>query len=311
MKRFIRFVTFSLLPTVLLAALSPGQEAKHPEKPLLWKVEGNGLEKPSYLFGTIHLGPKEVTTLHPEARKAFGSADAVYTEVPMDPASQLAAAPMMIRKDGKTLDDSIGEKVSARLDEELKLINPALDSSAFQALQTWVVGISLPLLPDQLAGNKALDLVLWEEAAETGKKTEGLETVESQLAIFSEMTEEEQVIMLSETIRMLKEDRDKDRNSVDALTAAYVSGDVEKVEAEMERGMKEMADSEHKELAEKFMKRILTDRDVSMAATIAEILEKKPQEVHFFAAGAAHFSSKTSIRSHLEKAGYTVTRIGG
>ncbi|MBG7609027.1 MAG: TraB/GumN family protein, partial [Verrucomicrobia bacterium] len=73
----------------------------------------------------------------------------------------------------------------------------------------------------------------------------------------------------------------------------------------------EMAESEHKDLGEKFMKRLLADRDVTMAATIAEILSKEPGSVHFFAAGAGHFSSKTSIRSHLEKAGYTVTRIGG
>ncbi len=287
------------------------QEAKHPEKPLLWKIEGKGLEKPSYLFGTIHLGAEEVTTLHPEARKAFESADAVYTEVPMDAASQLAAAPMMMRKDGKTLNESLGEEISARLDGELKIINPALDSSAFQHLATWVVGMTLPLLPDQLAGKKALDIVLWEKAAAAGKKTGAMETFAGQVGIFAEMSEEDQVVMLSETMRMLKEDREKERNSMASLTAAYVSGDVDKVEAEMERGMKEMAEGEHKELAEKLMKRLLADRDVTMAATIAGILAKDPGSIHFFAAGAAHFSSKTSIRSHLEKAGYTVTRIGG
>ena len=210
------------------------QEAKHPEKPLLWKVEGKGL----------------------------------------------------------------------------KLINPALDSSAFQPLATWVVAISLPVLPDQMAGKTALDTVLWEEAAAAGKKTGGLETVGSQVGIFTELTEEEQVVMLSETMRMLGKDREEGRNSVAELTAAYVSGDVDKVEAEMERGMKEMAESEHRELAGKFMKRILTGRDVTMAASIVEILENEPGTVHFMA-GAGHFSSKTSIRSHLEKAGYTVTRIGG
>jgi len=211
------------------------QEAKHPEKPLLWKVEGKGL----------------------------------------------------------------------------KLINPALDSSAFQPLATWVVAISLPVLPDQMAGKTALDTVLWEEAAAAGKKTGGLETVGSQVGIFTELTEEEQVVMLSETMRMLGKDREEGRNSVAELTAAYVSGDVDKVEAEMERGMKEMAESEHRELAGKFMKRILTGRDVTMAASIVEILENEPGTIHFMAAGAGHFSSKTSILSHLEKAGCTVTRIGG
>ncbi|MBG7606971.1 MAG: TraB/GumN family protein, partial [Verrucomicrobia bacterium] len=189
MKRFL--VASTLLKSFTCLLLAGGglfaQDAKHPEKPLLWKVDGKGLERPSYLFGTIHLGAEEVTTLHPEARKAFESADAVYTEVPMDAASQLAAAPMMMRKDGQALNDALGEEISARLDEELKLINPALDSTAFQPLATWVVGMSLPLLPDQLAGRKALDIVLWEEAAAAGKKTGAIETLASQLAIFTEM----------------------------------------------------------------------------------------------------------------------------
>ena len=79
----------------------------------------------------------------------------------------------------------------------------------------------------------------------------------------------------------------------------------------MERGMKEMAESEHRELAGEFIKRILTGRDVTMAASIVGILGNEPGTIHFMAAGAGHFSSKTSIRSHLEKAGYTVRGTGG
>lgn len=312
MKR-LRFPAVLALASAVFAgvhAFAQGQP-EHPEKPLLWKIEGKGLEKPSYLFGTIHIGDARVTNLHPEARKAFDLSDAVYTEVPMDAASQLAAAPMMMRKDGKSLDEALGKELSARLNEELKLINPALDSTGFQQLATWVVGISLPLLPDQLAGNAPLDKVLWDGAEEAGKKTGAVETLAGQLGIFTGMTEEEQVILLSETIKMLRKDRDEDRDSMAALTSAYLSGDEGKVQAEMDRGMQEIAKSEHREFGEKFMKRLLTDRDVTMAASIAEILGKEPGEVHFFAAGAGHFCSKTSIRSHLEKAGYTVTRIDG
>ena len=42
---------------------------KHPVKPALWKVEGKDLTKPSYLFGTIHLGDPRVVKLHPKAEK--------------------------------------------------------------------------------------------------------------------------------------------------------------------------------------------------------------------------------------------------
>lgn len=307
--------TFTLLKALVAFLIMGGslsaQEAKHPAKPMLWKVEGQALTKPSYLFGTLHLGLEAVTTLHPEARKAFESAEVVHTELPMDPASQLAIAPLTIRKDGKTLNESIGEELAARLDEELKVINPLLDSSPFQTLSTWVITVTVTLLPDQLAGNKSLDTVLWEEAVESGKKTGALETAEGQLTIFTEMTEKEQVEMLAETLRVLKDDRKNNRDSLAVLTQAYLSGDPDKLEAEMQRGIQEAGSPEMKKQAEKFMKRLITDRDVTMAATIAEVLEKDPATIHFFAAGAGHFSSKTSIRHHLEEAGYTVTRIGG
>ena len=299
-----------LLPFVVTNLPLFGQELpKHPDKPLLWKIEGGDLEKPSYLFGTIHLGAPEVTTLHPAAKKAFDSSESLYTEIPMDAAAQMAMLPMLMRKDGKTLDEAIGPDLAARVNEELQLINPALDSKPFQPMATWIIGMMIPLLPDQMAGRVALDQTLWDKATAAGKQTGGLETPESQMGIFTQMTEQEQTIMLAESLKTLKKDRDLGRNSMDLLIAAYVSGDLSAVEAEIDRAMAEMEAGENAELGKKMMKRLLEDRDASMAVTIGEILKKEPATVHFFAAGSAHFASKTSIRNHLEEAGYKITRI--
>ena len=283
--------------------------AEHPEKPLLWKVEGKGMEKPSYLFGTIHLGDKRVTTLHPAALKAFESADAVYTEVPMDTATQMKAAPMMMRKDGKTLNESIGPDLAARVNEELKVINPALDSTPFQPMATWAMGMVIPLLPDQLSGLVALDKTLWDKAIADKKEVGAIETIESQVNIFAEMTEEEQVIFLSETMRTLKKEREEGTNSMEQLLKAYISGNTGEVVGELNRALEEMEKGEYAEMGKKLMKRLLEDRDASMAKTIEGILAKEPKKVHFFAVGAAHLSTEKSIRSHLEEDGYTVTRI--
>jgi uncharacterized protein YbaP (TraB family) len=285
------------------------EELKHPVKPLLWEISGNGLSEPSYLFGTIHLGDPRLTTLHPAAQKAFDSADSVWTEVLLDQASQMAIMPMLIRKDGESLNESIGGELAKRLNEELKLINPALDSKGLQSLTTWAVAMTLPVLPEQMDGRKSLDQELWDAATRDGKKTGAIETLKSQMDLFANLSEEEQVIVLSETMRVLKKDRDEGRNSIATLKEAYISGEVGKVTEEMDRGFAEMADSEHKELGERMIKSFLTDRDKSMAESIAEKLKKESYTVHFFAAGAAHFSSETSIRSHLEKAGYEITRI--
>lgn len=297
----------TLVVSLFAATQSYCQE--HPDKPLLWKVEGKGLEKPSYLFGTIHLGDKRVTTLHPTALEAFESADAVYTEVPMDTATQMKMAPLVMRKDGKTLDDVIGAELAGRLNEELKIINPALDSTPFQQISTWAVSMTLPMLPDQLAGRVVLDKKLWDLAGAEKKKTGAIETIESQIGIFAELTEDEQISFLTETMRMLKKDREEGRNSIDELLKAYISGDTERLIAEVNRGMEELEASENAEMGKKLMQRLFHDRDASMAVTVDGILTEDPRNCHFFAVGAGHLATETSIRNHLEKKGYTVTRV--
>jgi len=304
--------SFAAAVAAALVVLPSAQaQQDHPLKPLLWKIEGPGLKKPSYLFGTIHVGKGPAATLHPAAEKAFDEATAVHTEAPFDAATQAGAVQLVLRDDGKQLDDSIGEKLSKRLDEELKLINPQLNPLPFQPLKTWYVAIMLPALPFQLEGGKPLDMDLWERAEKGGKKTAGMQTTAEQLAGFRDFNEGEQVILLQETLRLLKKDRDEGKDSTKDLVDAYISGDVEKIEAECDKSIKATSEGGYKELGERLIKRLLTDRDLIMADYIDGTLEKSPGEIHFFAAGAAHYTGKNGVRAHLVKKGYSISRIDG
>jgi hypothetical protein len=225
-----------LLPMVaFLSGSALCEEAKHPEKPLLWKIEGNGLAKPSYLFGTIHIGTKQVVTLHPAAQKAFDSAGVVYTEVSMDPKARKDVLPLVRRKDGKTLSESIGKELSQRLTEELKHVNLALKAEGLDPLVTWMAAILLHTLPDLLKGDPALDEVLWNKAVEGGKQTGALETVASNAAMFEKMGEAAQVAMLAGTLDVLKECREKGEDAVGKITADYMAGDLETILAEADK----------------------------------------------------------------------------
>lgn len=311
MKRFSWFCRTALLfaGAALTLPVVSAQEKGHPVKPLLWKIEGNGLEKPSYLFGTIHLSTPAMQELHPAAAKAFDSADVLYTEVSMDPQSQLALAPLMMRKDGKTLSDSIGKELTAELDGELKRINPQLNSAAFQPLKTWAVTMALPVLKYQLKGSKAVDQLLSDKATKAGKEKLAVETLESQFGILDGFEEEEDIIVLKETLRQIKEDRAAGIDSVDNLIAAYIAGDEALLSAEIDKSFKRIAESEHKELGERFIKKLFDDRNLSMAITIDEQLKQAPAKVRFFAVGSGHYIGKDNIRDHLTKKGYRITRI--
>ncbi|MFN5867900.1 MAG: TraB/GumN family protein [Akkermansiaceae bacterium] len=307
MKLLIR--TIALLTAIAPLAIRAQEVAAHPVKPLLWKIEGGDLKKPSYLFGTIHLGGGALNKLHPTAQKAFDESEILLTEVPMDAKTQMGIAMKVMRKDGKTLADSIGADLSNQLDDELKAINPALNSKPFQPMCTWAIAATLPMLEAQLTGATALDPQRWAAAVKHGNKTDAMETADFQVDLLASFTEAEQVNFLSETLRYMRKDREEGTNSVKELTDAYIKGDAELLEKLIEKSFKEMREGPHKELGEKFCDKLLTQRDKTMAATIAEKLKKSPDTIHFFAAGSAHFTGDPSIRSHLEKAGYRITRI--
>ncbi len=299
---------FATLLAAGLAVLPAAKaEPEHPVRPLLWKIEGEGLEKTSYLFGTIHVSKGPAATLHPAAEKAFSEATAVHTEAPFDAATQAGAVQLVIRRDGKKLSESIGKELSKQLDDELKHINPNLDAGPFQVLKTWYVAIMLPMLPFQLEGGKPLDMNLWDRAEAGGKKTAGMQSTAEQLSGFADFNEKEQTILLGETLRLMRKDRTEGKDATKDLVDAYIAGDVEKIEAECAKSIKATSEGEYKELGERLIKRLLTDRDVIMAGYIDNTLKKSPQDIHFFAAGAAHYTGKSGVRAHLAKKGYKIT----
>lgn len=303
---------FAPLATALLTlsplSAEPGAPPpEHPARPLLWKIEGKELETPSWLFGTIHLGDGPVGKLHPAAAAALDASDVVYTEIPMDPATQLGLAAHFVRADGKKLSDSVGEELHQQFVAELKAVNPALTPEIFESFKTWGVAVSVPLLKAQLAGKTPLDGIVWQKAKNAGKTTAALEKAEDQFGIFDALTEEEQIILLAESLRLIREARAEGDDPVQRLVDAYISGEPKRIEAEVERQFREMAEGEHKALGEKLLTRLLDDRDTSMTKTIAARLEAAPAKSHFFAAGAAHFVGKDSITEQLRKRGYTVT----
>ena len=61
---------------LLLLLLSVGVQAQ-----LLWKISGNGLQKPSYIIGTYHLAPVSFTDSIKGLKEAMASTEQVYGEI--------------------------------------------------------------------------------------------------------------------------------------------------------------------------------------------------------------------------------------
>jgi uncharacterized protein YbaP (TraB family) len=93
MKRKFVYVLIGMCVTLLINPLqnfsqkvtkttktSSGNQTQKRYPSLLWEITGNGLNKPSYLFGTMHISNKMVFNLSDSFYKAIMSADVVALE---------------------------------------------------------------------------------------------------------------------------------------------------------------------------------------------------------------------------------------
>lgn len=311
--RIARRIAFA--PAFALLLLAPGalrgaEEVPPPapkNPPLLWKIEGEG-RKPSWIFGTIHLPRPDVATLSASVRDAVDHSDAVYTEIPADMQTMLELTPKMMLSNGRTIEKVIGPKLTSDLEAELKAINPSLTLAPLSMLKPWAVAASVPLLEDQMkySGVIALDMVIFQRAAMAGKRVGGIETTDEQVAIFEAFSEAEQIDMLSDTVKQMREMREKGVSVSDLLAKLYLAGDLDQLVKEL---MQLDESAEHPELTKKFLDRLLYRRNTLMAERMVKFLRAEPQTTWFFAVGAGHLQGDKGILADLEKAGFKLTRV--
>ena len=96
------------------------------EKSLLWKISGNGLSKSSYLYGTIHLIPKNELTFSDPMLKALDKTQKITFEIDMKDMTSLKTQFSLMTKafmrDGKSLRDLLSPEdftfVQGKLEEK-------------------------------------------------------------------------------------------------------------------------------------------------------------------------------------------------
>ncbi|HSA19898.1 MAG TPA: TraB/GumN family protein, partial [Myxococcota bacterium] len=274
------------------------------ERPFLWRLEAPGAAKPSYLYGTIHVPDDQVLALPSAVRQALVASDALYTEVPMDPAMQLRMAPMIMLPEGKTLKDVLPVELYSRLDK--LFTQKGLPFAPLSKFKAWAIATQVTLLDHifEFAAKQPLDMQLYLNAQSLGKQVGGLETLEEQVAVFDGLSTEEQVRMLRETLDMLDEFKRQGRDAIRELVQAYLGGDEDKL---LQAVMESYDPTDP--LDQKVMKRLLSDRNQRMAERIAARIQAAPDKGMFFAVGAAHLLREDGVGRLLEARGYKLARL--
>lgn len=289
----------------LVFVLLPAPAVAEWEAPFLWRIENDA---PSHLFGTIHLADPRLAILPSVVDDAFNEADAVYTEIPFDPQSMGRVVRATIAPTGEGLEATLPEDLHTRAAAVLRGIRPELDIAAFDGLRVWAFATQLVLLESQLKNpfGTPLDLRLHRRATTEGKTTRALETIEEQLGIFKNLSREEEIQMLRDTVDFMEAARREERDIVGEMLGLYLAGDLARLGELLEETMAGGGDGD---LNERLARELLTDRDKRMAERIARHLREEPGKAHFFAVGAGHFASPDGIQHRLREKGFAVERV--
>jgi uncharacterized protein YbaP (TraB family) len=194
-----------------------------------------------------------------------------------------------------TLFPGTSPKTSDALDDFCSKHN--LPRAGIEQLRPWVVAVTIAALSWQQAGedpNLGIDMHFLDES-KPPQRIDELETMESQLNLFVNATEEEQQALLSSTLKQ----GDKMKDMIKRIQAAYLSGDPDA----LQKIMDEQADTGSKTLTRK----LLDDRNVTMAARLDEYLKNKEQA--FVVVGAAHIVGDKGIAKLLRDKGYKVEQV--
>ncbi|MDD2512777.1 MAG: TraB/GumN family protein [Proteiniphilum sp.] len=225
---------------VLLLLISCSSLTSGSDNSLLWKVSGNGLKKPSYLFGTHHLVPLTFLDSIPGIQEAFESAEQTVGELNIDNMVRMQADIMgrAMLPEGTSYEMLLSEADRAKLDSTLTSLM-GMGLAQFGRLRPAMLQnlISVTLYQryyPTLTGGTGLDQYFQEEARKRSRPVQGLENTDDQIYVLLEMQPlERQAEMLACMVKhpeMLKEQMDELQRAyhaqdLDALWALYTADD--------------------------------------------------------------------------------------
>lgn len=266
------------------------------DESLLWRCEApNG--KTNHLFGTIHSSDRRVMNLARGLDQRLANAQSVALELDFNPADTLGALIHMMLPLSETLPQRVGNPLAERA--YIALDEYGLPKIVIDRLQPWAVTMLLSMPPESLKGGVFLDQMLAERAmSNPSQALIGLETIEEQIAIFSNLSDADQKLMLKEAL----DNQQQNLDLLSIMTNAWLKGDL----ASLVRMAEESMQHNDQDLAKRFMRSILIDRNTRMADRLAPLFQNGQV---FAAVGALHLPGTGGVVALLEKKGFRCTPI--
>lgn len=257
---------------------------------LLWEISGNGLSKPSFVFGTFHLLCRDDIHFSTALKKAIAGTDEVYLELDMDdPATMLGALTLVNMKGDKKIKDLYSPENYKRVVDFFK-DSLKISIGFFQRMKP---GFLAALLYPKFLGCKntmSTEEAIMALASSNDKEVKGLETMSIQAAIFDSIPYEKQAAELLNAIESLETAKANFKTLLDAYKNQRME-EMEKIMLSPEFGIELNQDI------------LLDRRNMNWVVQLKEIMKNKAV---FVAVGAGHLVGKKGLIALLRAEGYTV-----
>jgi uncharacterized protein YbaP (TraB family) len=265
-----------------------------PARNFLWKAtsKSGGV---FYLVGSVHLLSQSSYPLNPALETAFTESDLLVEEADlgeMSAGAQMAFLSRGMLPSATPLDKVLSPATYALLLKHAEATGMPIEP--LKLLKPWMVAQMIEVTQWQKAGfdpELGLDKHFYEQAQSTGKRVQGLETLEFQVSLFDGMTMAEQDHLLAETLKEI----DTEQANMSKLMDAWKAGDAPTVESVVLSALK---------AEPQLYRRLLVDRNKAWMPKLEALFARKGPA--FVVVGAAHLVGPDGLIAMLKAKGYTV-----
>ncbi len=284
---------------LLVSLLAISTHAQHADEnnTLLWKISGHGLEKTSYLFGTIHMLCADDAVLSSNMRSVLRECDEVYFEVDMDNLFEMIGAIAKMKMTGDTtLQDLLSKEDYKKVKNYFESKGSMLPFSMLETFKPILAASTLEEGSMPCENTAMMEQVIMEEAKQSGKKIKGLETMAYQAGMLDSIPYKLQAQQLVSYIDNAGAG-DKEDKQMKEMFKAYKSQDLKKLEdlmVETDAGMAGFTDL------------LLYHRNQNWVKKLNSLM---PEKSLVIAVGAGHLPGEKGLINLLRKEGYSVTPV--
>ena len=282
---------------LVAVAASGTPAAARSNAPALWEVKDK--DTTVYLFGTIHLLPRESRWRTPKLDEAVQNSQTLVLETLIDTANPQQLAGIMAALGFSSGLPPIADRVAPdkRPQLEAAIAKTQVPRAMFDRMETWAASFTLLGAQFQMLGvegEQGVEAVLRKSFAASGKPVAQLETNQEQLSFFDRLPESAQRELLEGAI----EKPEEMKQQFAGMLQAWLSGDVNLIGQSFNR---DLSGSPELKLA------LLTRRNYNWSQWIERRMSQ-PGTV-MIAVGAGHLAGDGSVQHYLESRGYKVKRL--